>query len=110
VYLGLFPIALHCSRSCVLRLQFFTPTFLRSVSTDSSHLALGFPTRRVPSGLCNVNCLQGSSCCILKRRPSHLSLPVLITLTVRFTAELVKLTTVSYSPDTALINWAIDPS
>jgi hypothetical protein len=51
----------------------------------------------VPSGLCNVNCLQGSSCCILKRCPSHLNLPILITLPVRFTAELVKLIIVSHN-------------
>jgi hypothetical protein len=72
--LASFKIVLHCSRSCVLRLQFFTPIFLRSVSTDSSHLPLSFPTRRVPSGLYNVSFLQGSNSCILKRCPSHLSL------------------------------------
>jgi hypothetical protein len=64
----------------------------------------------VPSGLCNVNFLQGSSSCIPNRCPSNLNLPVLITLTVRVTVELTELVIVSYSPDTALINWAIDPS
>ena len=67
-------IALPCSRSCYSRLQFLTPTFVRSSSTDFSQLNLGFPTRRVPSGLSRVSFLKGSSSCILQRRPSHLNI------------------------------------
>jgi hypothetical protein len=106
--LASFKIVLHCSRSCALRLQFFTSIFLKSVSTYPSHLALGFQTCRVPSSLCNVNTLQGYSSCFLKRCPSHLNLPILITPTVRFTVQLTAPIIVSYSPDTALINWTID--
>ena len=36
----------------------------------------------MPSGLSIVSFLQGSSSCILKSCPSHLSLPIFITLTV----------------------------
>jgi hypothetical protein len=50
--------------------------FYRSSSAGSSHLNLGFPTRRVPSDLRTV------SSCILKRCPSRLSLPIFITLTM----------------------------
>jgi hypothetical protein len=60
---------------------------------------------------CALVCTMLTFCsCILKRCPSHLSLPVLVTLTVRFAVQLVKLVTISYSPDAVLINWAIDPS
>ena len=69
-------IALLFSRSCYFRLQFLMPTFFRSSSTDSRHLSLCFPTRRVPSGLNRVSFLQGFSSCILKRCPSHLNLPI----------------------------------
>jgi len=37
-------IVLHCSWSSDLHLQFLTPTFFRSSSTDSSHINLGSPT------------------------------------------------------------------
>jgi len=50
--------------------------FFRSSSTESSHLNLRFPTRRVLSGLSTVSFLQGSSYCILKSCPSHLTLPI----------------------------------
>jgi hypothetical protein len=55
VDLSLFQIVLHLSRSCHLRLQFLTPIFFRSSSTDPSQLNLGFPTRRVISGLRRVS-------------------------------------------------------
>jgi gas vesicle protein len=74
-------IALHCSRSYDLRLQFLTPIFVRSSSTDSSRLSLGFPTCQLPSGFRTVNFLQGPSACILNRCPIHLSLHNFITLT-----------------------------
>jgi hypothetical protein len=55
----------------LLSLRFLKPIIFRSSSTDSSHLTLGFPTHRVPSGLRTVSFLQGSSSCILQRCPSH---------------------------------------
>jgi len=73
-------IVLHCSRSCYLRLQFLTPLFFKSSSTDSSHLKLGFLKRRVPSGLRTVSLLQGSSPYILNSCPIHLNLPISITM------------------------------
>jgi hypothetical protein len=53
---------------------------LRSSSTGLSHLNLGIPTRRLPSGFCRVSFLQVSSPCILKRCPSHPDFPNFITL------------------------------
>ena len=72
-------IVLHCSRFCGFHLQFLMSIFFMSSSTDSSHVTLGFPTRRVPSALCTVSLLHESSSCILKRCPSHLTLTVFIT-------------------------------
>jgi hypothetical protein len=63
----------------VLRVQFLTPIFFRTSSTDSSHLSLGFPRRRVPSSSSRVSFLWGSSSCVLKRCPSHFYLPIFIT-------------------------------
>jgi hypothetical protein len=68
-------VSLHCCQSCFLRLQFATPIFFRSSSADSS---LGFPTRWLPSGLRRMSLLHGSSSCILNRRPSDISLLVLL--------------------------------
>jgi hypothetical protein len=65
-----------------LSLQFLTPLFFWSSSTDSSHLNSGFPTHCVPSGLRTVSFLLGYSSYFLQRCPSHLSLPVFITLTM----------------------------
>ena len=59
-------IILHYSRFCDLRLQLLKPIFFRSSSSDSSHLNLGFPIRRAPSGLRSVRFLQGSSFCIVQ--------------------------------------------
>ena len=73
-------IVLHCSWSCRLHLQFLTPMFFRSSSTDSSTLKLGFPIYQVPSGLRRISLLQGYSSCILQRCPSHLNLPIFNTL------------------------------
>jgi len=70
-------IALHCSRSCYLPLQFFMPIFFRSSSTESNHFDLDFRVRRVLSGLWGVIFLQGSSSCVLQRYSSHLNLPIL---------------------------------
>jgi hypothetical protein len=53
--LASFTIALHWSSSCDFRLQFLTPIVFKSSSTESSHLSVGLPTLRVPSGLCTVN-------------------------------------------------------
>ena len=75
-------IVFHYSRSCYLRLQFLMSIFFTSSSPDSSHLNLGLPTRRLPFALRTVRFLQGSSSCILKRCPSHLNLPIFITLVV----------------------------
>ena len=75
-------IILHSSRSCSLHLHFLSPMFFRSSSTERSHLNWGFPTRRVASGLGRVSFLQGSSFCILQGCPSHLNLPIFITLTM----------------------------
>jgi hypothetical protein len=75
-------ITLHCSRSCYWRLQFLTLMFFRSSPTDSGHLNLGFPTRRVPSVSRSVSFLEGSSSCILKSFPSHFVLPIFIILTI----------------------------
>jgi len=75
-------IVLHCSRSCYSRLHFLTPIVFRSSSTDSGHLNLGVPTRRMPCGLRTESSQQGSSSCILKSCPSHLRLPIFITLTM----------------------------
>jgi hypothetical protein len=60
-----YQIALTCSRSCYLRLQFLTPIVFRSSPTESSHLHFGFPTCRVPFVLRTASCLQWSSSCIL---------------------------------------------
>ena len=75
-------IVLHILRSCDLYLQSLTPICFRSSSTDSSHLNLGFPTHRVPSGLSIVSFLHGSSSWILKMCISHLNLPIFITLSM----------------------------
>jgi len=80
-------IVLHCSRCCDLRLKFLMPTFFWSSSTDSNYSNLCFPTRGVLSGLKVVNFLQGSSSCILKRCPSHLSLCTFIILTTSNISE-----------------------
>jgi hypothetical protein len=79
--LASFTIAFHWSRSCDFRLQFLTPIVLKS-STESSHPIAGLPTCRLPSGLCRVDVLQGFCSCILKRCPSHLRRPTLITFTI----------------------------
>ena len=49
---------------------------------NSQHLNLGFPKSQVPSGFRRVNILQGSSSCILQSCPSHLNIPISITLSV----------------------------
>ena len=69
------------------------------------HINLCFPKYRVPSELSTVSFLQGSSSCILNRCPNHLTLPIFITLTVRFIVEGIKLVTVSRSPHTIIGNW-----
>lgn len=71
---------LQCSRSCNLHFQFITSMFFTSSSTDSNHLNTGFPTCRVPSGLCRTSSLQGSSSRILNGCPGHLNHPNFITL------------------------------
>ena len=75
-------VVLHCSRSSYLRVQFLKPMFFRSSSSDSLHLTLGIPTRRVPSGLRRLSFMLWPSYWILKRCPSHCNLPIFITLTV----------------------------
>ena len=75
-------IILYSSPSWYFCLQVLTPTFFRSPSSDSRHLNLGFPTRRVPWSLRTVSFLQGPTSCILKRCPSHLSLHIFVTLTM----------------------------
>jgi hypothetical protein len=80
--LACFTIALHFFRSCDYRLQFLKPIVFKSSSTESSHPIAGLPTRWVPSGLYKVNCLQGFCSCILKRCPSHLNRPTLITFAI----------------------------
>ena len=97
--------ALHSSLSSDLRLQFLMPMFYTSFSTDPSHINLCFPKYHVPSELSTVSFLQGSSSCILNRCPNHLTLPIFITLTVRFIVEGIKLVTVSRSPHTIIGNW-----
>ena len=57
------------------------PVFYKSISTDSNHFSLGFPTRRVPSGLRAASFLQGSSYCILQSCPSHFYIHNFMTLT-----------------------------
>jgi hypothetical protein len=74
-------IALHWSWSRVFHLQFLTPFIFRS-SIEPSHLIAGLPTHQVPSGLWTVNFLQGFCSWILKRCPSHLNLPDLITFII----------------------------
>jgi hypothetical protein len=71
-----FTIARHWFRSCDFRLQFLTPTVFKFLSTESSHVIAGLPTRRVPSGLSRVNLLQGFYSCNIKRWPHHLNRPV----------------------------------
>jgi hypothetical protein len=73
-------IVLHCSLSFYLHLQFLTPMFFRSSSTDSSHLKWGFPTRRVPSDLRRVRFLRGSSPCILSAPATSVFLFLLLQL------------------------------
>jgi hypothetical protein len=70
------------SRSSDFRLQFLTAVIFRSSAIECSHPTASLPTRRVPSGLCRVNFLQGSCSCVLKRCPSHLSRPTLIIFTI----------------------------
>jgi len=75
-------VVLHCSRSCYLRLQFLTPMFFRSSSSDSHHLNFGIPKLRVPSGLRRLSFMLWRTYWILKRCPSHRNLPIFITWTV----------------------------
>ena len=75
-------IVLLWSRSCDIRLQFLTPIFFRPSSTDASHLNLGFPKRRVPSGLISVSFPQGSSSCTLNTCRSHFNRPIFVTVTM----------------------------
>jgi hypothetical protein len=84
-----YQIALSCSRSCYLRLQFLTPIVFRSSPTESSHLHFGFPTCRVPFGLRTASCLQWSSSCILQNCPSHLSLPIMTIATMSSSSQSV---------------------
>jgi hypothetical protein len=77
--LDLFTLPSIESSACDFRLQSLKRTVFRS-STESSHLMADLRTRRVPSGLCRVNFLQGFCSCILKSCPSHLNRPTFITL------------------------------
>jgi hypothetical protein len=43
-------ISFHCFLSCTLCFQFFTPIFLRSFLSSSSHLNLGLPFGLVAYG------------------------------------------------------------
>jgi len=66
---------------------------------------LGFPARRVLSGLSTVSCLQGCSSCILQKCPSHLNLPVFYhSIYLLLIVERVKFINVSCSPHT-ILNW-----
>jgi hypothetical protein len=71
--LASFTIALHWFRSYDFRLQFLKPIAFKPSSAESRHLTAGLPTRRVPSGLCRVNSLQGLCSCVLSSCPSHLN-------------------------------------
>jgi hypothetical protein len=97
-------IVLVWSRSRDMRLQFLTTTFFRSSSTDVSHLNLGFPTRRVPSGLISVSFPQGSSSCTLNRCPSHVNRPVLVTLTMSSSLHSAYSSLLSSSTDTIIVS------
>jgi hypothetical protein len=58
--------------NCLTLISFTTSGSLHP-SAESRHLTAGLPTRRVPSGLCGVNLLQGLCSCVLSSCPSHLN-------------------------------------
>jgi hypothetical protein len=75
-------IVLHCSRSCYFTYPVPQVHVPQIVFNRPIPLQLGFPTRRVPSGLRTVSFQQGSSSCMLKSCPSHLDAPIFSTLTM----------------------------
>jgi hypothetical protein len=76
------PRLLSIGLNPVFRLQFLSPIIFRSSSTEGCHIIAGLPTRRIPSGLWRIIFLQGFCSCVLKRCPSHLNLPDLITFII----------------------------
>jgi len=104
-------IALHSSRSSYLHFQFLTPIFFRSSSTDSNRLNSGFPTRRVPSGFKNSKV----SARIQLLHSQEVSQPPQSSYLYHFNYILfildhIKLTMVSCSPYTIIVNKTVNHS
>jgi drug/metabolite transporter (DMT)-like permease len=72
----------HWLHSCALFLHPWIPRTRRSCSTLSSPLIGGLPFFLLPSILVNATFLHGSVSLARYRCPSHLSLPVFITLII----------------------------
>jgi hypothetical protein len=73
---------LQPSLSLALLLQLLIPSLSVSLITPSIHLRFGLPTRHLPSGLSKVIFLHGRLACIRTICPAHLSLDILIKMSV----------------------------
>ena len=74
---------LQPSLSLAFILQFLTPSLSASLITPSIRLRFSLPTRLLPSGLSKVIFLRGRLSCICTICPAHLSLVILVVVTIQ---------------------------